>query len=375
MGFPSVGIVGGRQLAPNADAVLYNLARLLDGRWDLHLAVGEADPPDRIKSYYFIHKFSLSGPDPLQVRYAFSATRYLARNIRPDLMINVTQPHTFGAAVALIGKVYGVPSVVRMTGDTFNEYRLGNSSLSRLRKRVAFNFGGRLAFSLAERIVPIGENLNRQLVQRGYLADKISVMPQPFDPTPFKGPFMRDKGVLKQELGLDPERLTVLFVGRVSWLKGADRLAEVARVVGQRSNRFQFCVVGDGEYAETLRREDNVAHFPGVPHQRIAGFYQAADLLIFPSRTEGLPNTLLEALASGLPVVATPVGEIPHYTSNLCESADCFSRFVMEADWAADPLPDAFDWDRQAAAYDQLFREVAGMAKDAGIGGSNQPRG
>jgi glycogen(starch) synthase len=108
----------------------------------------------------------------------------------------------------------------------------------------------------------------------------------------------------------DPPRL--LFVGRVVYQKGLDILLPVLTEL--KHLPWEFSVVGDGPQREMLEKvalktgiSDRI-HFRGW--QRGTGVeqqYRLANLFVFPSRHEGMPNAVLEAMASGLPVIATRI--------------------------------------------------------------------
>lgn len=107
-----------------------------------------------------------------------------------------------------------------------------------------------------------------------------------------------------------PARL--LFVGRIVYQKGLDLLLDALGRL--RKLDWQLELVGDGPRRERL--EDQAARlgiakrvqFHGwQPRQALPGIFSAANLFVYPSRHEGMPNAVLEAMASGLPVVATRI--------------------------------------------------------------------
>lgn len=112
-------------------------------------------------------------------------------------------------------------------------------------------------------------------------------------------------------------RLTIVCISRLSYEKGVDLLLEAIRIVGQlQPGAFNVKVFGEGPEESRLRelsRSLGIAEavqFMGhcTDHEQL---YQSADLVVIPSRSEGMPNVLLEATARGIPVVATKVGGIP----------------------------------------------------------------
>jgi len=196
-----------------------------------------------------------------------------------------------------------------------------------------------------------------------------------------------DGADVRARLGLAGKRV-ILFVGRLEEKKGIPYLAEAyARLQAERPD-VHLVVVGAGTYEEALRRHvaqggygARVTLCGRVDNQEIPGYYQAADVLACPSiidstgETEGMPVVLLEAMASGRPVVATRVSGIPDVVKDgvngllvepgdaaglaaaLARSLDAaLARQLAEGALATAAT---FDWPRVAARYIEIFRQVA----------------
>jgi glycosyltransferase involved in cell wall biosynthesis len=104
-----------------------------------------------------------------------------------------------------------------------------------------------------------------------------------------------------------PRRGRVLFIGTVGLRKGLVYLSEAARILQQRGLRYDLRVVGHVPAATRNERLFAGLHFIGrIPRSEIAKEYQAADIFVIPSLCEGSATVHLEALAFGLPVIATP---------------------------------------------------------------------
>jgi len=119
------------------------------------------------------------------------------------------------------------------------------------------------------------------------------------------------RAVARQSLALDGDPL-VLFVGRLSYQKGLDVLLDAwARFIARRP-RASLLVLGDGPDRDRLLRQaqelgiSKSVDFRGLRHD-VGTHYAAADIFVLPSRYEGFPNVLLEAMAAGLPTIATRV--------------------------------------------------------------------
>ena len=358
---PRITIIAARnQMSHNVITVLSNLARMLGSSFELHLVVGSDAIPQNIRSQYKVHICKVKGYDPGSIRYALRAAFFAARRIRPDLMMNIIDPHSLGLAAGIAGRIFKIPTVVRQTGDTFGEYAHSRSFTEQARKFVLYNILGGFAYYLARHIIVLGKYFQHEMINKGYADRKITVLPQPFDASPFKPATVDEKSTLRERLGLEPDKKIILFVGRISYMKGADRLHEIILEVTRHNNKIQFCLVGNGEYADSFRRYDSSSvYLPGpVPHGQVCDYYRTSDLLLFPSRAEGLPNTILEALSCHLPIAATPVGEIPNYVKHTFNEPYQFAKYIMRGNWESDPVPEWFDWDKQAENYRCFFHQV-----------------
>jgi glycosyltransferase involved in cell wall biosynthesis len=119
--------------------------------------------------------------------------------------------------------------------------------------------------------------------------------------------------------------MNILFVGRLSKEKRPEWFIELASQLHGRERAVQphFQIAGDGPLRpelELMVRErglSDIVHFLGE-RQDMSETYANADLVVLTSRHEGTPNVLLEAMAHGIPVVATRVGGVPEIVSDEC---------------------------------------------------------
>jgi glycosyltransferase involved in cell wall biosynthesis len=113
-------------------------------------------------------------------------------------------------------------------------------------------------------------------------------------------------------------RPKLLFVGNLVKVKGIDVLLGACERLGEKQFDFECDVIGTGPLSQALSKRIAGSSLAGrvrlvgsKPLREIAAAYHAADLLVVPSRSEGVPNVILEARACGLPILATRVGGIP----------------------------------------------------------------
>ncbi len=124
---------------------------------------------------------------------------------------------------------------------------------------------------------------------------------------------MDDPAAAKTALGLDPARPVVGLIGRLTQQKGAIHFVKAANLVLQTVDEVQFLLVGEGELwhelREMVRKERVEASVKMIGYQAdVVPVMAALDIFVLPSLYEGLPYTLMEAMAAGRPVIASRVG-------------------------------------------------------------------
>jgi glycosyltransferase involved in cell wall biosynthesis len=147
---------------------------------------------------------------------------------------------------------------------------------------------------------------------------KIRVIHNGVDISKFKP--ATDKRKVKAELGFNPDDITIVSVGRLYARKGLFTLIESMPAVVKRFPNAKFIISGKGQsdemhklllYAEKLSVKENIIFTGYYPDKKLPKLYQAADIFAFSTFYEHHPFAVLEALATGLPVVTTTVGGIP----------------------------------------------------------------
>jgi glycosyltransferase involved in cell wall biosynthesis len=174
----------------------------------------------------------------------------------------------------------------------------------------AYNHVDRWSLRRAAHVVTTNESFAAMLADRGVDADRITVLHNgvrewPGDPL--------GAAALRRKAGLGDCERVVLAVGRLSHEKGH---AHLIRAAVAWKDKARVMIVGDGP--ERARLESQVRDlglagrvvFAGTT-ANVAPFYALADVFVLPSLSEGSPNAMLEAMASGVPVVATRVGGVP----------------------------------------------------------------
>lgn len=125
----------------------------------------------------------------------------------------------------------------------------------------------------------------------------------------------KKKEKYREEYGIPRQKVVVLFRGRFSYVKGVLELAEVAKAFVQQHKDAFFVFVGGGPLYERLKEklksiEANSKIVAWTPPSEVHELYIASDIYVLPSKWEALPITIIEAMASLLHIVATPVGGI-----------------------------------------------------------------
>jgi len=240
----------------------------------------------------------------------FRAVSKITNNIieyfKPDLIHahNVTPD---GYVALKMGNKYNLPVVCSLRGSDINNspyYGMGTNVLTR---RV---------ISEADQIVSVSNGLKKRAEKIAKPKRDIQVVYNGCDSNIFKYD-EETRYEYRQKLKISKNDIVVIFVGDLSTSKGILELLEVFRRLKDKHLGLHLVLVGEGKmYAEISRRITNESidrlYLVGrQEHLQVRNWLCAADIFVLPTYAEGLPNAMLEAMACGLPAVATRVGGIP----------------------------------------------------------------
>jgi glycosyltransferase involved in cell wall biosynthesis len=175
----------------------------------------------------------------------------------------------------------------------------------------------RAALRAADRVIAISPEVE-QLLRATVPRARIVTIPNAVDALRFSPAIPERKHELRRRLGLPHDRTLLLYIGRLSRAKGVAMLVQAAPqllahdpqlclvIVGSGKGSFDDCETEIIDYVSAQRLESDVLMYPAT--DQVPDYLQAADLCVFPSDYEGFGVGLIEALATGTPVISTPVG-------------------------------------------------------------------
>lgn len=187
-------------------------------------------------------------------------------------------------------------------------------------KMRLYNQLDRWSLSAARRVVTVCQPFAADLRRVGVPRERISTQHNAVGP--FRPARREQIDALRAAVGAPDDAQILLCVGRLSREKGQADLIQAAGLLReQRPERiFRLILVGDGpdrSRLEAMARRCGVHDWINFAGHRadVAPYYSLADVVVLPSWSEGSPNVLLEAMAAGLPIVATAVGGVPEMVS------------------------------------------------------------
>ncbi|MFQ5658141.1 MAG: GT4 family glycosyltransferase PelF [Candidatus Methylomirabilales bacterium] len=239
---------------------------------------------------------------------ALSKLRRLFRRLRPHIV------HTHASKAGTLGRLAAWLSGVPVTVHTFHGHVFQGyfpTPLSQLFVRIE-----RTLARGTSRIVALSDGQRRELLALGIGdPDRIIAIPPGLELAPFLT-CEAQRGHLRRDLALPQDAPLVGIVGRLVPIKGHGTFLRAARLVAAALPSAFFLVVGDGELRPHL--EADVSSLGLQDRVRFLGWcrdlpriYADLDCLALTSQNEGVPVCLLEAMAAGVPVVATSVGGVP----------------------------------------------------------------
>jgi glycosyltransferase involved in cell wall biosynthesis len=256
--------------------------------------------------------------------------RQFARELRREGvdLIHITTPGPVGLAGRWLAKRLNVP-VVGSCHAHFGEQAEAVSGSPRL-GRVMDDYVSWLYASSRVLLVP-SKATRAMLEQQGYAAARLRVWPRGVDSTQFSP--SRASAELRRRWQIDDRRLAILCLGHLSAERGLQQIAPIQRELHRRGVAHRFIFAGDGPMQPQLQRDCPTGVFLGrIPAGQMAVVMASADVLLYPSPVESCGELILEAQASGLPVLVTDRGGpreqiVPDATGFVCQ-ADKTGDFV-----------------------------------------------
>lgn len=228
-----------------------------------------------------------------------------ARKILIDNDVNIIQTHGYKSNLIgfLLSRISSYPWVGFAHGYTNDGKRM------RL-----YNMIDRTILKFTDRVVVVSESMQKLFVRSGIAESKIRLIYNAIDPDEEKPTV--DARWLKKCYGIKEEQKIIGVVGRLNPEKGQLVFLKAFQKVLKRFPNVRALVIGEGqdrkklvEYCKDNGMSESVI-FTGY-QENMANFYQLLDILVLPSLSEGLPNTVLEAMSYGITVIAASVGGVP----------------------------------------------------------------
>lgn len=305
-------------------------------------------------SFFLYPECRLAFPNLLQIKSELE-------KFSPDL-IHVATPFNLGLCGVYFSKKLSIPLVGSFHTD-FNHY-LQYYDLQFLSKPL-WKYMKWFHSPCKKLFVPSYETLG-QLKRHGFT--NLEIWPRGVDCQLFH-PFY-NKVTVRKEYNISKKYL-LTYVGRLSPEKDVKTLMEIANFMpSDIAEQIQWLVVGDGPLREELQKEApaNMIFTGYLNGEKLAEVYSASDLFVFPSPTETFGNVVLEALASGTPVIAANSGGVKNIiqagvTGHLCEprNVDEFTEMIIRL-LNHDSLRKQMGMDGRAYAlaqkWDQIFSQL-----------------
>lgn len=219
----------------------------------------------------------------------------------------------------------------------------------------------------ADGVIAVSQDLASRLISHGIAEEKIRVVYNGVNQAIF---YPGSKAEARGRLGLDEGKTLLLFVGNLVPVKAIPVLLEACKLLKEKGRAFELNILGQGPLraaleanVQSLGLKDHVRFRGGMPQAQLGDWYRASDLVVLSSKSEGVPNVLIEASACGTPFVATNVGGIPEIAergrSKLVESGSPLALAQgIEVMLVSEPLS-RYTTDKAPSAYARTEEEAS----------------
>lgn len=299
-----------------AQKYVLDLALNLASEFNVHIAVGSNDAkifeqrfthltsPPKIHSLQHLQR----NISPLQDILAIFELRRLYRQIQPDIV------HLNSSKAGILGSLARTPQtkiIYTAHGWVFLE------PLGKIRQTL-YRLLEKYTAKKKDAIIVLSEQ-DRTIAEQqlNIPAPKLTVIPLGIEPIEFLDKETAQTALKNRETSLDPTKTWIGTIANHYPTKGLDILIEAVSLLSESErNTLQFCIIGEGPEKKNLQEKiihaglgQTIFLLPFLDNA--STYLPAFDLFVLPSRKEGLPYVLIEAMQAGLPLVATKVGGVP----------------------------------------------------------------
>jgi N-acetyl-alpha-D-glucosaminyl L-malate synthase BshA len=301
---------------------------LVNKGFEVHIVTpyNEGAVYEEIMEGIHIHRFKWLNPNPFKALVHFKGFKdnlrlvtyiislffnllWIMRKYNNDI-IHAHSTVPTGLVGVIVAKIIRKPVFVTSHGMDINNFE--NNSI--FKKLITFSLNN------CNKAIAVSEDLAKKMIYLKINQKNITVLRNAVDTNRFKP--LKSKELRKYYKIKDNEIL-ILFVGYLDTFKGIFELINAFYEINKKSTNFKLMMVGEGPKDDELKRIISQLHlekyviFTGkIFPTNIHKYYQAADIFVLPSYSEGLPLSILEAMACGLPIVTTNVGGIPEVVKN-----------------------------------------------------------
>jgi len=351
----------GDSLPPNLIRLLTGIGKIAASRFDFVIVgtgLNSSQLPDRYRYYNVPDASTNRGLTEMVATYRRLNSYIKNTPTRPDAIWQLTAPHFHAVPTVVAAHRWRIPVATRIPGNKFDEYQKQSSVIKKGKTYFMNNLLLRL-IRFSEAVVVLSEYNKHRIQEHGIPEEKIHLLRQPLDTEVFAPVDENRREGLREKLGFSSRKYNILYVGRISELKGMPTLDLITKDLS--CDDYEFHLVGDGPCRSTFENKQNVTCHGFVDPKELHQYYKASDLYLHPSHTEeqGISWTMIEAAATSIPVVARNIGNASKVaTSVFSDTDELLSYLRSPSDWTSAPYPVEWSLKHLEPKYNTFFSKL-----------------
>lgn len=286
---------------------------------------------------------------------------------KPDLLFMAGGVFYNGLAILIAGKIFGVKTVVRTAEDHFNYYKFCENLNCRFKHFFITNLFSKFVLKHSDYVLTVGEASKKYFISKGINEKKIFGIPGPISHVDFSN--VKEKSILRKELGLPRDKTIVLYAGAISGVKGTDELPQIIEKVLREDKSFFFCIIGDetngsritNEIAESVGRHGVL--IPPQSQEELKRYFGASDVLLFLTKVGvGYGQIAIEASLAKLPVIGFNPGlDVEWFLKENCyRDIDGIINKILNKSYGCTKIPSEFNSAYIETKHMEMLKKVFG---------------